>query len=186
MTEYIRNRGLILRLKRDRSLIPLIIAIKPCMSLQAKHIIQICLFVITKTRSVSACACLRCKEECTSDSLHPVNVAKLRSKNMLLASSQRQGQKWIYNNQTKGSTEQHVERDLCALACFEMAQLKSKVIHGNNFQYFLRLVPKVWQLIKVFYSSDSTLALEYLKHFNPILTTERFQLDGDQKIDSDC
>ncbi|XP_020213282.1 COP9 signalosome complex subunit 1 [Cajanus cajan] len=51
---------------------------------------------------------------------------------------------------------------LCALATFDRAELKSKVIDNSNFRNFLELVPEVRELINDFYSSHYASCLEYL------------------------
>ncbi|KAK2361517.1 COP9 signalosome complex subunit [Trifolium repens] len=51
---------------------------------------------------------------------------------------------------------------LCALATFDRAELKNKVIDNTVFRNFLELVPEVRELINDFYSSRYALCLEYL------------------------
>ncbi|KAI9087308.1 hypothetical protein K1719_030778 [Acacia pycnantha] len=51
---------------------------------------------------------------------------------------------------------------LCALATFDRAELKSKVIDNHVFRNFLELVPEVRELINDFYSSHYASCLEYL------------------------
>lgn len=51
---------------------------------------------------------------------------------------------------------------LCALASFDRAELKAKVIDNINFRNFLELVPEVRELIHDFYSSHYASCLDYL------------------------
>nr|XP_043624640.1 COP9 signalosome complex subunit 1 [Erigeron canadensis] len=51
---------------------------------------------------------------------------------------------------------------LCALASFDRAELKAKVIDNINFRNFLELVPEVRELIHDFYSSRYASCLQYL------------------------
>ncbi|CAK9145756.1 unnamed protein product [Ilex paraguariensis] len=51
---------------------------------------------------------------------------------------------------------------LCALASFDRAELKAKVIDNINFRNFLELVPEVRELISDFYSSRYASCLDYL------------------------
>ncbi|XP_051147030.1 COP9 signalosome complex subunit 1-like [Andrographis paniculata] len=52
---------------------------------------------------------------------------------------------------------------LCALASFDRAELKRRVIDNVNFRNFLELVPEVRELINDFYTSRYASFLEYLE-----------------------
>jgi COP9 signalosome complex subunit 1 len=58
---------------------------------------------------------------------------------------------------------------LCALASFDRAELKSKVIDNNMFLQFLELVPEVRELIHDFYASRYASCLSYLEQLRPTL-----------------
>ncbi|PWA99950.1 26S proteasome protein [Artemisia annua] len=58
---------------------------------------------------------------------------------------------------------------LCALATFDRAELKVKVIDNAKFQQFLELVPQVRKLILDFYSSRYRLCMDYLTYLKPNL-----------------
>ncbi|GJP59065.1 hypothetical protein CLOP_g7143 [Closterium sp. NIES-67] len=58
---------------------------------------------------------------------------------------------------------------LCALASFDRAELKSKLIDSVNFRNFLELVPEVRELIYDFYASRYASCLKYLDKLRPVL-----------------
>ena len=68
------------------------------------------------------------------------------------------------NNYTEVIAPQDVATygGLCALASFDRAELKSKVIDNINFRNFLELVPEIRELIHDFYTSHYASCLEYL------------------------
>lgn len=53
---------------------------------------------------------------------------------------------------------------LCALASFDRAELKSKVIDNVNFRNFLELVPEIRELIQDFYTSRYASCFGYLEN----------------------
>jgi len=58
---------------------------------------------------------------------------------------------------------------ICALATFDRAELKSKVIDNGPFKNFLELVPQVRELINDFYGSRYASCLNYLQQLKPDL-----------------
>jgi COP9 signalosome complex subunit 1 len=58
---------------------------------------------------------------------------------------------------------------LCALAMFDRAELKSKVLDNTAFKNFLELVPQVRELITDFYNSRYASCLNYLQQLRPEL-----------------
>ncbi|CAI5484792.1 unnamed protein product [Closterium sp. Yama58-4] len=58
---------------------------------------------------------------------------------------------------------------LCALASFDRAELKSKLIDSVNFRNLLELVPEVRELIYDFYASRYASCLKYLDKLRPVV-----------------
>jgi len=58
---------------------------------------------------------------------------------------------------------------LCALAAFDRAELKAKVIDNTNFRAFLELVPEVRELVSDFYHSRYANCLKTLDQLKPDL-----------------
>jgi len=58
---------------------------------------------------------------------------------------------------------------LCALAMFDRAELKSKVLDNAAFKNFLELVPQIRELINDFYNSRYASCLAYLQQLRPEL-----------------
>ena len=52
---------------------------------------------------------------------------------------------------------------LCALASFDRADLKSKLIENSSFRSFVELVPQVRELVSDFYASRYASCLAYLE-----------------------
>ncbi|KAL6495462.1 COP9/signalosome complex subunit Csn1 [Orobanche gracilis] len=70
----------------------------------------------------------------------------------------------LENNYTEVIAPQDIATygSLCALASFDRAELKSKVIDNINFRNFLELVPEVRELVNDFHTSHYASCLEYL------------------------
>lgn len=58
---------------------------------------------------------------------------------------------------------------LCALASFDRAELKAKVIDNTNFRSFLELVPEVREIVHDFYNSRYASCLKTLERLKPDL-----------------
>eukprot|EP00898_Chlorokybus_atmophyticus_P005592 jgi/Chlat1/6033/Chrsp4S06328 len=143
----------------------------------SKHIIAMCLNVIRVSIELPNFAHVANyvqKAEQTPDVADPVVLAKLRcaaglahleSKKYKLAA-----RKFVDVNFELGTnyTEVIAPQDvavyggLCALASFDRAELRAKVIDHVNFRNFLELVPEVRELINDFYASRYAQCLGYL------------------------
>ncbi|OMP00517.1 hypothetical protein COLO4_12614 [Corchorus olitorius] len=143
----------------------------------SKHIIQMCLSAILVSIEMGQFTHVTSyvsKAEQTPEALDPPTVAKLRcaaglahleAKKYKLAA-----RKFLEVGQELGNSYSEViaPQDvatyggLCALASFDRAELKNKVIDNINFRNFLELVPEVRELINDFYSSHYASCLEYL------------------------
>ncbi|CAI9770237.1 unnamed protein product [Fraxinus pennsylvanica] len=114
------------------------------------------------------------KAEQSQDALDPVIIEKLRcaaglallegKKYKLAARKFLETGPELGNNYTEVIAPQDVATygGLCALASFDRAELKSKVIDSINFRNFLELVPEIRELINDFYTSHYASCLEYL------------------------
>ncbi|EPS64067.1 hypothetical protein M569_10712, partial [Genlisea aurea] len=110
----------------------------------------------------------------TQDSLDPITATKLKcaaglahldgKKYKLAARKFLETGPELGNHYTEVIAPQDVATygSLCALATFDRAELKSKVIDNVNFRNFLELVPEVRELINDFYKSHYASCLEYL------------------------
>uniref|UniRef100_A0A0C9S8Z7 TSA: Wollemia nobilis Ref_Wollemi_Transcript_2421_1638 transcribed RNA sequence n=1 Tax=Wollemia nobilis TaxID=56998 RepID=A0A0C9S8Z7_9CONI len=145
----------------------------------SKHIIQMCLNVILVSIEMGQfmhVSSYVTKAEQTPDVQDPLVLAKLKcaaglahleSKKYKLAA-----RKFVETFFDLGNTYTEViaPQDvatyggLCALASFDRAELKNKVIDNINFRNFLELVPEVRELIHDFYSSRYASCLEYLQN----------------------
>ncbi|KAL8495343.1 hypothetical protein ACS0TY_019486 [Phlomoides rotata] len=143
----------------------------------SKHIIHMCLNAILVSIEMGQFTHVTSyvsKAEQTQDALDPVTIAKLRcaaglahleGKNYKLAARKflETGPE-LGNNYTEVIAQQDIATygSLCALATFDRAELKSKVIDNANFRNFLELVPEIRELINDFHTSHYASCLEYL------------------------
>ncbi|KAL3649528.1 COP9/signalosome complex subunit Csn1 [Castilleja foliolosa] len=143
----------------------------------SKHIIQMCLHAILVSIEMGQFTHVTSyvsKAEQSQDALDPVTIAKLRSAAGL---AHLEGKKYklaarkfletgpeLGNNYTEVIAPQDIATygSLCALASFDRAELKSKVIDNINFRNFLELVPEIRELINDFHTSNYASCLEYL------------------------
>ncbi|KAJ3129946.1 hypothetical protein HK098_007212 [Nowakowskiella sp. JEL0407] len=63
---------------------------------------------------------------------------------------------------------------LCALASFDRADLKHRVIENSEFKQFLELEPQIRELIYAFYNSKYTTCLELMQRLKPDLLLDMF------------
>ncbi|CAA6673633.1 unnamed protein product [Spirodela intermedia] len=145
----------------------------------SKHIIQMCLNVILVSIELGQFMHVSnyvSKAEQPPDVLDSVTVAKLRcaaglafletKKYKLAARKFLETGPELSNNYTEVIAPQDIAiyGGLCALASFDRAELKNKVIDNINFRNFLELVPEVRELIHDFYASRYASCLEYLEN----------------------
>ncbi|KAI3957212.1 hypothetical protein MKW98_012087 [Papaver atlanticum] len=145
----------------------------------SKHILQMCLnaiLVSIEMGQFTHVATYVSKAEQTPDALDPVAIAKLRcaaglahlesKKYKLAARKFLETGPELANTYTEVIAPQDVATygGLCALASFDRAELKSKVIDNFNFRNFLELVPEVREIINDFYSSRYASCLEFLEN----------------------
>nr|XP_009620565.1 COP9 signalosome complex subunit 1 [Nicotiana tomentosiformis] len=143
----------------------------------AKHIIHMCLnaiLVSIEMGQFTHVASYVSKAEQSQDALESLTVAKLRcaaglanleaKKYKLAARKFLEVGPELGNNYTEVIAPQDVATygGLCALASFDRAELKSKVIDNINFRNFLELVPEIRELIHDFYTSHYASCMEYL------------------------
>ncbi|KAL6499306.1 COP9/signalosome complex subunit Csn1 [Orobanche hederae] len=143
----------------------------------SKHIIQMCLHAILVSIEMGQFTHVTSyvsKAEQSQDALDPVTIAKLRCAAGLAHLESRKyklaARKFLEtgpdlgNNYTEVIAPQDIATygSLCALASFDRAELKSKVIDNINFRNFLELVPEVRELINDFHTSHYASCLEYL------------------------
>ncbi|KAH6779835.1 COP9 signalosome complex subunit 1 [Perilla frutescens var. hirtella] len=143
----------------------------------SKHIIHMCLNAILVSIEMGQFTHVTSyvsKAEQSQDALDPVTIAKLRCAAGL---AHLEGKKYklaarkflevgpeLGNNYTEVIAPQDVATygSLCALASFDRAELKTKVIDNANFRNFLELVPEIRELINDFHTSHYASCLEYL------------------------
>jgi COP9 signalosome complex subunit 1 len=150
----------------------------------SKHIISMCLNVIKVSIEMGNFAHVINyvnKAEQTPDLQDPVVIAKLKVCAGLAHLENRKykvaARKFLEttfdlgNNFTEVIAPQDVAiyGGLCALAMFDRAELKSKVIDNSAFRNFLELVPQVRELINDFYGSRYASCLNYLQQLKPDL-----------------
>ncbi|CAL5331543.1 COP9 signalosome complex subunit 1-like [Camellia sinensis] len=143
----------------------------------SKHIIHMCLNAILVSIEMGQFIHVSSyvgKAEQNSEALEPITVAKLRAaaglalleakKYKLAARKFLETGHELGNNYTEVIAPQDIATygGLCALASFDRAELKSKVIDNLSFRNFLELVPEVRELIHDFYSSHYASCLDYL------------------------
>ncbi|CAA0820791.1 COP9 signalosome complex subunit 1 [Striga hermonthica] len=143
----------------------------------SKHIIQMCLNAILVSIEMGQFTHVTSyvsKAEQSQDALDPVTVAKLRcaaglahlegKKYKLAARKFLETGPELGNNYNTVIAPQDVATygSLCALASFDRAELKSKVIDNITFRNFLELVPEIRELINDFHTSHYASCLEYL------------------------
>ncbi|XP_051132849.1 COP9 signalosome complex subunit 1-like [Andrographis paniculata] len=149
----------------------------------SKHIIHMCLNAILVSIEMGQFAHVTSyvskAEQCLD--LDPVTIAKLRCAaglaHLETKAYKLAARKFLEtgielgNNYTEVIAPQDIATygGLCALASFDRAELKSKVIDNVNFRNFLELVPEVRELINDFYTSRYATCLEYLKNLKPNL-----------------
>eukprot|EP00250_Pteridium_aquilinum_P024369 c28980_g1_i1 orf=202-1587(-) len=144
----------------------------------SKHIISMCLNVILVAINLGQFHHVSnyvAKAEQTPDNQEPQVVAKLRvDAGLAYLENQKYklaARKFVDTSFDLGVTYTEViaPQDvatyggLCALASFDRAELKSKVIDNSNFKNFLELVPEVRELIHDFYASRYASCLGYLQ-----------------------
>ncbi|CAI5493350.1 unnamed protein product [Closterium sp. Naga37s-1] len=148
----------------------------------SKHTIAMCLNVIVASvelgHFVNVSNYVQKAERGMSD---PIVLAKLRSAAGLASLEGRKykaaARKFVSASFDMGSSYSEViaPQDvavyggLCALASFDRAELKSKLIDSVNFRNFLELVPEVRELIYDFYASRYASCLKYLDKLRPVL-----------------
>ncbi|KAK4415958.1 COP9 signalosome complex subunit [Sesamum alatum] len=143
----------------------------------SKHIIQMCLKAILVSIEmghflhVSSYVSMAGQ---TQDGLDPVTISKLHcaaglanligKKYKLAAREFLETAPLLGNKYTEVIAAQDIATygGLCALATFDRAELKSRVIDNMNFKNFLELVPEIRELISDFYTSHYASCLEYL------------------------
>ncbi|CAI7810634.1 unnamed protein product [Closterium sp. NIES-53] len=148
----------------------------------SKHTIAMCLNVIVASvelgHFVNVSNYVQKAERGMTD---PIVLAKLRSAAGLASLEGRKykaaARKFVSASFDMGSSYSEViaPQDvavyggLCALASFDRAELKSKLIDSVNFRNFLELVPEVRELIYDFYASRYASCLTYLDKLRPVL-----------------
>ncbi|CAI5958827.1 unnamed protein product [Closterium sp. NIES-64] len=148
----------------------------------SKHTIAMCLNVIVASvelgHFVNVSNYVQKAERGMTD---PIVLAKLRSAAGLASLEGRKykaaARKFVSASFDMGSSYSEViaPQDvalyggLCALASFDRAELKSKLIDSVNFRNFLELVPEVRELIYDFYASRYASCLKYLDKLRPVL-----------------
>jgi len=151
----------------------------------SKHIITMCLNIIRVSihmGNFSHVANYITKAESTDSSgSDPVLMAQLRvsaglahleAKKYKLAA-----RKMLETNPELGSSFSEIASPqdvatygaLCALASFDRAELKAKVIDNINFRSFLELVPEVREIVHAFYNSRYASCLKALEKLKPDL-----------------
>ncbi|KAG9284044.1 hypothetical protein G9A89_022818 [Geosiphon pyriformis] len=143
----------------------------------AKHIIEMCMNVIkvsVELGNYSHVHSYVIKAESTPD-IQPVVQAKLK---VAAALAHLDSHKYkvaarlfletgfeLSNNYTEviSPNDVAVYGGLCALASFDRAELKSKVIDNTEFKQFLELEPHIRELIHGFYHSKYSLVLDILE-----------------------
>ncbi|XP_058226135.1 COP9 signalosome complex subunit 1 [Rhododendron vialii] len=143
----------------------------------SKHIIHMCLNAILVSIEMGQFTHVSSyvgKAEQSPDALDAITVAKLRAAGGLALLEAKKyklaARKFLETGHELGNSYSEViaPQDiatyggLCALASFDRAELKSKVIDNLNFRNFLELVPEVRELIHDFYSSHYASCLDYL------------------------
>ncbi|XP_057454527.1 COP9 signalosome complex subunit 1 [Lotus japonicus] len=143
----------------------------------SKHIIHMCMSAILVSIEMgqfSHVSSYVSKAEQTPEGLDPITVSKLRcaaglanleaKKYKLAARKFLETGPELVNHYNEVIAPQDVATygGLCALATFDRAELKAKVIDNSNFRNFLELVPEVRELVNDFYSSHYASCLEYL------------------------
>ncbi|MCO5594289.1 hypothetical protein L7F22_048318 [Adiantum nelumboides] len=146
----------------------------------SKHIISMCLNVILVAVNLGQfhhVSTYVAKAEQTPDNQEPQVVAKLRvAAGLAFLENQKYkhaARKFVETSSDLGVsyTEVIAPQDvaiyggLCALASFDRAELKSKVIDNINFKNFLELVPEVRELIHDFYASKRMIVVQLLSSF---------------------
>lgn len=143
----------------------------------SKHIIHMCMnaiLVSIEMGQFTHVSSYVSKAEQTPEALDSITIAKLRCASGLAHLEAKKyklaARKFLDVAPELGSSYNEViaPQDiatyggLCALASFDRAELKSKVIDNINFRNFLELVPEVRELINDFYSSHYASCLDYL------------------------
>ncbi|KAH7306636.1 hypothetical protein KP509_22G023200 [Ceratopteris richardii] len=153
----------------------------------SKHIISMCLNVILVAINLGQFHHVSnyvAKAEQTPDNLEPLIVAKLKvAAGLAYLENQKYklaARKFVETSPDLGASFNDViaAQDvatyggLCALASFDRAELKSKVIENRNFKNYLELVPEVRELIHDFYASRYASCLGYLQKLKTNLTLD--------------
>ncbi|XP_045798982.1 COP9 signalosome complex subunit 1-like [Trifolium pratense] len=143
----------------------------------SKHIVYMCMSAILVSIEMGQFPHISSyvsKAEQSVESLDTIATAKLRCaaglSNLFAKKYKLAARKFIetspelgsHYNEVISSQDVAMYGGLCALATFDRAELKSKVIDNTVFRNFLELVPEVRELINDFYSSRYALCLEYL------------------------
>jgi len=150
----------------------------------SKHIIQMCLNVIKVSIELGNYAHVVnyvAKAEQTPDLTDKVVVAKLKvcagmanlenRKYKMAARKLLETTIDLNNSFTEVLAPQDVAMygGLCALATFDRADLKKKVIDNPSFRNFLELTPELREIINDFYASRYATCLKYLDKIKPKL-----------------
>mmetsp|Transcript_29356 Transcript_29356/g.56342 ORF Transcript_29356/g.56342 Transcript_29356/m.56342 type:complete len:415 (-) Transcript_29356:242-1486(-) len=163
----------------------------------SKHIITMCLNVINISIELGNFIHVTNyvqKAEQTPDLQDPLVLAKLRSAAGLAALENKKytmaARKFVEVNAELGTNYRDVisPQDvavyggLCALASFDRAELKAKVIDNTIFRNFLELVPEVRELIHDFYASKYASCLHYLEELRPQLALDVHLYDHVERL----
>jgi len=150
----------------------------------SKHIIQMCLNVIKVSIEMGNFAHVVnyvAKAEQTPDLTDKAVIAKLKvcsglgslanKKYKVVARKMLETTSDLGNSFTEVTSAQDIAiyGGICALAMFDRAELKKKVIDNAPFKNFLELVPEVRELINDFYASRYASCLKYLNKLKPNL-----------------
>jgi len=150
----------------------------------SKHIIQMCLNVIKVSIEMGNFAHVMnyvAKAEQTPDLTDKVVVAKLKVAGGLANLANKKykvaARKFMETTIDLGNQyndvialqDVAVYGGLCALASFDRAELKKKVIDSGSFRNFMELTPQLRELISDFYSSRYASCLKYLDKMKPSL-----------------
>lgn len=153
----------------------------------SKHIVHMCLSTILVSIEMgqfSHVSSYVSKAEQGTDALDPIIISKLRCAaglaNLEAKKYKLAARKFLetgpelssHYNDVIASQDVATYGGLCALATFDRAELKSKVIDNSNFRNFLELVPEVRELINDFYSSHYASCLEYLGNLKANLSLD--------------
>ena len=150
----------------------------------SKHVVSMCLHVIKASIQMGNFTHVTnyiTKAESTSDGTEPTLVAQLRVAAGLAFLEARRyklaARKFLEVSPEKGSIYSEVcsAQDvalyggLCALASFDRAELKSKLVDSPGFKAFLELYPQVREAVHDFFHSRYASCLAHLEKLRPDL-----------------